>query len=203
MIWCWRTRDRIVASTLQGDFGTNFILICYASLLSQAWVTGLVSGKAEAAERSSVSWGAMPAVDKSWGGEEVSTGGRRAEEAWDTRHLRTLLCEIGRGEQTCESSWAWGYGLWYMATPTWGAMHFPTVLFRNLPIRYDSCFKGSYECICYLLIVVSIDELGIDSINGFQKGMPRLHPKLEGEEPEYYCGDICKMEVSSYYKTLW
>jgi hypothetical protein len=83
-------------------------------------------------------------------------------------------------------------------------MYFPSVLFRNLPIRYDSCFKGSYECICYLiLIVVSIDELNIDSIDEFQKGMPGLHLKLEGEEPEYYCGDICKMEVSSYYKNLW
>jgi hypothetical protein len=33
--------------------------------------------------------------------------------------------------------------------------------------------------------------------------MPGLHPKLEGEEPECYCGDICKMEVSGEYKTLW
>jgi hypothetical protein len=33
--------------------------------------------------------------------------------------------------------------------------------------------------------------------------MPGLHPKPEGEEPECYCGDICKMEVSGDYKTLW
>jgi hypothetical protein len=33
--------------------------------------------------------------------------------------------------------------------------------------------------------------------------MATLHPKLEGEEPECYCGDVCKMEVSGDYKTLW
>jgi hypothetical protein len=33
--------------------------------------------------------------------------------------------------------------------------------------------------------------------------MSELHLKLEGEEPECYCGDICKMEVSGDYKTLW
>jgi hypothetical protein len=33
--------------------------------------------------------------------------------------------------------------------------------------------------------------------------MPGLHSKPEGEEPECYCGDICKMNVSEYYKTLW
>jgi hypothetical protein len=64
-------------------------------------------------------------------------------------------------------------------------------------------FGRSYECIYYLLlIVVFIDELDIDSINGFEKGMPTLHPKPEGVEPECYCGDICKMEVSGDYKTL-
>jgi hypothetical protein len=65
-------------------------------------------------------------------------------------------------------------------------------------------FKRAYECICYLLlIVVSVDELDIDSIDGFDKGMPGLHPKPEGEEPECYCGDVCKMEVSGDYRTLW
>jgi hypothetical protein len=63
----------------------------------------------------------------------------------------------------------------------------------------------SYECICYLLLllIVSVDDIGIDSIIGFDKGAPRLHPKLEGEEPTCYCGDVCKMEVSCDYKTLW
>jgi hypothetical protein len=64
-------------------------------------------------------------------------------------------------------------------------------------------FERSYECICYLLlIVVSVDELGIDSIDGFEKGMAALHPKPEGEEPECYCGDVCKIEVSDDYETL-
>jgi hypothetical protein len=65
-------------------------------------------------------------------------------------------------------------------------------------------FERSYECICYLLLIaVSIDEFDIDSINGFQKGMAVLHPKPDGEELECYCGDVCKMEVSGDYKTLW
>jgi hypothetical protein len=63
--------------------------------------------------------------------------------------------------------------------------------------------KWSYECICYLLfIVVPNDELDIDAINEFVKGMHGLHMKLEGEDPECYCGDVCKMEVSDDYKTL-
>jgi hypothetical protein len=33
--------------------------------------------------------------------------------------------------------------------------------------------------------------------------MCELDPKLEGAEPECYCGDVCKMEVSGDYKTLW
>jgi hypothetical protein len=58
-------------------------------------------------------------------------------------------------------------------------------------------------CICYIfLIVVSVDEFDINSIDGFVKGICELHPKLEGEEPECYCGDVCKMEVSGDYKTL-
>jgi hypothetical protein len=65
-------------------------------------------------------------------------------------------------------------------------------------------FERFYKCISYiLLIVVSIDELNIDSINGFQKGMAALHQKPEGPESECYCGDVCKMEVSGDYKTLW
>jgi hypothetical protein len=57
---------------------------------------------------------------------------------------------------------------------------------------------------CYvLLIVVPVDELDIDSINGFQKCMAALHLKPKGDEPECYCGDVCKMEVSGNYKILW
>jgi hypothetical protein len=65
-------------------------------------------------------------------------------------------------------------------------------------------FERSYECICYLLlIIVSVDELDIDSIDEFQKGMAGLHPKSEGDELECYCGDVCKIEVSGDYRTLW
>jgi hypothetical protein len=32
--------------------------------------------------------------------------------------------------------------------------------------------------------------------------MRGLHPKLEGEDLECFCGDVCKM-VSGDYKTLW
>jgi hypothetical protein len=55
---------------------------------------------------------------------------------------------------------------------------------------------------CYLLIVVSVDELNIDSI-GFVEGLRELHPKPEGEKLECYCGNVYKMEVSDDYKTLW
>jgi hypothetical protein len=54
-----------------------------------------------------------------------------------------------------------------------------------------------------LLVLVCIDDLNIDSIDGFEKTMPRLHMKPEGEKMECYCGDICKMHVSGDYKTLW
>jgi hypothetical protein len=61
----------------------------------------------------------------------------------------------------------------------------------------------SHGCICYFLpVVISIDECDIDSIDGFVKTMPGLHPKPEGKEPECYCGDLCKMHVSGDYKTL-
>jgi hypothetical protein len=65
-------------------------------------------------------------------------------------------------------------------------------------------FENSYECFCYIfLVVVSIDDHDTDSINGFAKTMPRFHPKPEGEVPECYCGDSCKMNVIGDYKTLW
>jgi hypothetical protein len=80
---------------------------------------------------------------------------------------------------------------------------FPPSFFQNLTFNCNSCLKGSHGCICYiLLVVVSIDELDIDSIDEFEKIMPRLHPKPEGDEPEYYYGDVCKMQVSGDYKTL-
>jgi hypothetical protein len=64
--------------------------------------------------------------------------------------------------------------------------------------------KGSYECICYLLsTVVPDDELNIDALDGFVKGMRGLCLKLEGEDAKCFCGDVCKMEVSGEYKTLW
>jgi hypothetical protein len=63
--------------------------------------------------------------------------------------------------------------------------------------------KGSHGCICYIiLVVVFIDELDIDSIDGFEKTMPRLHLKPEGEELKCYYGDVCNMQVSGDYKTL-
>jgi hypothetical protein len=65
-------------------------------------------------------------------------------------------------------------------------------------------FESSYKCFCYIfLVVVSIDDHDIDAINGFAKTMSGLHPKPEGEVPECYCGDPCKMIVSGDYKTLW
>jgi hypothetical protein len=57
--------------------------------------------------------------------------------------------------------------------------------------------------VIFFLIVVSIDERDIDLIDGFTKTMPGLHPKPEGEVPECYCCDPCKMNVSGDYKTLW
>jgi hypothetical protein len=45
--------------------------------------------------------------------------------------------------------------------------------------------------------------IGLLVIDGFAKGMARLHPKPEGPDPESYCGDVYKMEVSGDYKTLW
>jgi hypothetical protein len=81
---------------------------------------------------------------------------------------------------------------------------FPLSFFQNFTINCNSCLKGSHECICYILLfVVFIDELDIDSIDGFEKTMFRLHPKPVGEELECYCGDICKMQLSGDYKTLW
>jgi hypothetical protein len=65
-------------------------------------------------------------------------------------------------------------------------------------------FESSYEWFCFLfLLVVFIDDCDIDAIDGFAKTMPGLHPKPEGEVPDCYCGDPCKMNVSGDYKTLW
>jgi hypothetical protein len=54
----------------------------------------------------------------------------------------------------------------------------------------------------YFSTIVPDDELDIDALDGFAKGMAGLHLKLKGEEPECFCGDVCKMEVSDDYKTL-
>jgi hypothetical protein len=65
-------------------------------------------------------------------------------------------------------------------------------------------FKGSYGCICYLVFnAVPDDVFDIDTLDRFAKPMCELHPKPQGEDPECYCGDTCKMEVSGDYKTLW
>jgi hypothetical protein len=64
--------------------------------------------------------------------------------------------------------------------------------------------KGSYGCICYiLLVIVCTDEHDIDSIDGCEKTIPGLHPKPDDEPLECFCDDVCKMQVSGDYKTLW
>jgi hypothetical protein len=45
-------------------------------------------------------------------------------------------------------------------------------------------------------IIVFDDELDIDALDAF-------HSKPDGESPECFYGDVCKMEVSGDYKTLW
>jgi hypothetical protein len=64
-------------------------------------------------------------------------------------------------------------------------------------------FKWSNECICSLFYKGNDDELDIDALDGYAKTIRRLHPKLEGEPSECFCGDICKLEVLGDYKTLW
>jgi hypothetical protein len=72
-----------------------------------------------------------------------------------------------------------------MATAMITTMYFTPSEYRNYKIHYNSCLKGSYGCICYiLLVVVCIDEHDIDSNDGYEKTMPGLHLKLEGEPPE-------------------
>jgi hypothetical protein len=90
-----------------------------------------------------------------------------------------------------------------MATATITVRYFAPSKYRNLTIHCNSYLKRSYECICYiLLVVVCIDEHNIDSIDRYEKTIPGLHPKPEGEPPESFCGDVCKMQVSGDYKTL-
>jgi hypothetical protein len=90
-----------------------------------------------------------------------------------------------------------------MATATIAVRYFALSEYRNLIIHYNSCLKGSYGCICYiLLVVVCIDEHDIDLIDGYEKTIPGLHPKLEGKPPKCFCGDVCKMQVSGDYKIL-
>jgi hypothetical protein len=91
-----------------------------------------------------------------------------------------------------------------MVTATIAVRYFTPSEYRNLTIYCNSCLKGSYGCICYiLLVVVCIDEHNIDSIDGYEKTIPGLHLKPEGEPLECFCGDVCKMQVSGDYKTLW
>jgi hypothetical protein len=54
----------------------------------------------------------------------------------------------------------------------------------------------------YFSTIVPDDELDIDALDGFAKGMAGLHLKPKGEEPECFSSDVCKMEVSDDYKTL-
>jgi hypothetical protein len=91
-----------------------------------------------------------------------------------------------------------------MATAMIAIRYFAPAEYKNFTIHCNSCLKVSYGCICYILIViVCIDEHDIDSIDGYEKTIPGLHPKLEGELPECFCDDVCKMQVSGDYKTLW
>jgi hypothetical protein len=84
-----------------------------------------------------------------------------------------------------------------MATTTITIRYFSPSEYRNPTIHCNSCLKGSYGCICYILLVVlCIDEHDIDSIDGYEKIIPGLHLKPEGEPPECFCGDACKMQVS-------
>jgi hypothetical protein len=90
-----------------------------------------------------------------------------------------------------------------MATATIAVSYFAPSEYRNLTIHCNSCLKESYGCICdILLVVVCIDEHDIDSIDGYEKIIPGLHSKPEGELSECFCGDACKMQVSGDYKTL-
>jgi hypothetical protein len=126
---------------------------------------------------------------------------RRCEtpETWE--HYFTKEEEANRHAREAD---AWG-----MTCETWPPPRlplgiFPPSFFQNLTINYNSCLNGFDGCICYiLLIIVYIDELDTDSIDRYEKTMPGLHPKPEGEELECYCGDVCKMQVSGDYKTLW
>jgi hypothetical protein len=75
--------------------------------------------------------------------------------------------------------------------------------FVNLIIEFNG-FKGSYGCIYYLLFtIVPDDELDIDTLDGFSKGMHELHLKPQGKDPKCFCGDTCKVEMSGDNKTQW
>jgi hypothetical protein len=60
-----------------------------------------------------------------------------------------------------------------MATTTIAVRYFAPSEYRNLTIHCNSCLKGSYGCIYYILLaVVCIDEHDIDSIDGYEKSYP-------------------------------
>jgi hypothetical protein len=53
-----------------------------------------------------------------------------------------------------------------------------------------------------LFIAVPDDVINIDTHDGFANPMRELHLKPRGVDPECYCSDTCKIEVSSDYNTL-
>jgi hypothetical protein len=56
--------------------------------------------------------------------------------------------------------------------------NFPFFIFLKSYNSLYLLFESSYECICYiLLIVVCIDDLDLDSIDGYEKIIPELHLK--------------------------
>jgi hypothetical protein len=95
------TGDKILGNILLSGFGTNIVLICYVSLSSQDMSSELGVRQGRSNWRIPCILRATTSSDEGWGGEDVSTGGWTTEEVWGTRHLRTLLCQTGRGEQTC------------------------------------------------------------------------------------------------------
>jgi hypothetical protein len=81
-----------------------------------------------------------------------------------------------------------------MATAMIAVRYFALSEYRNIIIHCNSYLKWSYGCICYiLLVVVCINEHDINSIDGYEKIIPGLHLKPEGERPECFCDDVCKM----------
>jgi hypothetical protein len=67
--------------------------------------------------------------------------------------------------------------------------YFAPSKYRNLTIHYNSCLKGSYGCICYILhIVVCINEHDINSICAVHEGNFHFYFMSEGQ----FCCKIIK-----------